>query len=56
MKDLGEANFVLGIQLFRDWKNIMIALYQSSYIDKVLKKFSMKDSKKGGQPSRTGIT
>ena len=56
MKDLGEANFILGIQLFRDWKNIMIVLSQSSYIDKVLKKFSMQDSKKGGQPSRTGIT
>ena len=56
MKDLGEANFVLGIQLFRDQKNRMIALSQSSYIDKVLKKFAMQDSKKGGQPSRTGIT
>ncbi|KAL5583635.1 hypothetical protein UlMin_016077 [Ulmus minor] len=36
--------------------NIMIALSQSSYIDKVLKKFAMQDSKKGGQPSKTGIT
>ena len=34
----------------------MIALSQSSYIDKVLKKFAIKDSKKGGQPSRTRIT
>ena len=41
MKDMGEANFVLGIQLFRDRKNKMIALSQSSYIDKVLKKFAM---------------
>ena len=56
MKDLGEANFVLGIQLFRERKNRMIALSQSSYIDKVLKKFAMQDSNKGGQPSRTGIT
>ena len=56
MKDLGEANFVLGIQLFRDQKNRMIALSQSSYIDKVLKKFAMQDSKKGEQPSRIGIT
>ena len=54
MKDLGEANFVLGIQLFRDRKKRMIALSQSSYIDKVLKKFAMQDSKKRGQPSRTG--
>ena len=34
----------------------MIALPQSSYIDKVLKKFAMQDSKRGGQPSRIGIT
>ena len=33
MKDLGEANFVLGIQLFGDWKKKMIALSQSSYIN-----------------------
>ena len=25
MKELGEANYILGIQLFADWKNIMIA-------------------------------
>ena len=56
MKDLGKTIFFLGIQLFRDRKNRMIALSQSSYIDKVLKKFAMQDSKKGGQPSRTGIT
>ena len=34
----------------------MIVLSQFSYIDKVLKKFAMQDSKKGGQHSRTGIT
>ena len=34
----------------------MIALSQSSYIDKVLNKFAMQDSKQGGQPSKTGIT
>jgi len=32
MKDLGEANYILGIQLFGDWNNIMIAQSQSSYI------------------------
>ena len=56
MKDLGKANFFLGIQLFRDRKNRMIVLSQSSYIDKVLKKFAMQDYKKEGQPSKTGIT
>ena len=56
MKDLGEANFVLGIQIFRDRKNKMIALSQAGYIDKILRRFAMQDSKKGGQPSRSGIT
>lgn len=34
----------------------MIALSQSSYIDKVFKKFAMQDSKKGGQHSSIGIS
>ena len=51
MKDLDKANYVLGIQLFGDWKNKMIALFQSSCINKVFKKFVMQDSNKGGQPS-----
>ena len=55
MKDLGEASYVLGIQLFRDRKNKTITLSQASYIDKVLERFSMKDSKKGAQPFRIGI-
>ena len=47
MKDLDEVNYILGVHLFRDWKNKMIALSQSSYIGKVLKKFEIQDSKKG---------
>ena len=41
MKDLGEASYVLGIQLIRDRKNNFIALSQESYIDKILVRFSM---------------
>ena len=55
MKNLGEANFVLGIQLLGFWKNKMIALSQFSYIDKVFEKLAMQDSNEGGQPSRFGI-
>ena len=46
MKDFGEANYVLGIQLFGDWKRKLIALSQSSYINKVFQKFAMQDSNK----------
>lgn len=55
MKNLGEVNFFLGIQLLGYWKNKMIALSQFSYIDKVFEKLAMQDSNKGGQPSRFGI-
>ena len=56
LNDFGKANYVLGIQLFRDKKNRIIVLSQSLYIDKVLKKFEIQYSKKGGQPSGAGIT
>ena len=34
MKDLENANYVLQIQIFRDRKNKILALSQSTYIDK----------------------
>ena len=46
MKDLGEANFILGIKLWRDCNNRMLGLSQAGYIDKVLERFSMQNSKK----------
>ena len=41
MKDLGEANFILGIKLWQDRKNRMLGLSQARYIDKVLERFSL---------------
>ena len=55
MKDLGEASYIIGIQVIRDRKNKLLALSQSSYIDKVLARFSMQDSKIGLLPTRHGI-
>ena len=52
MKDLGEANFILGIKFWRDRKNRMIGLSQVGYIDKVLEQFSMQNSKRGLLPFR----
>ena len=37
MKDLGEANVILGIKILRD--NDCITLSQSHYVEKILKKF-----------------
>ena len=56
MKDLGEASYVLGIKILRDRKNKLLALSQENYIDKVLERFSMENSKKGQFPTRHGIT
>ena len=55
MKDLGEAQYVLGIKIIRDRKNKIIALSQENYIDSILSKYNMQDSKKGFTPFRFGI-
>jgi hypothetical protein len=55
MKDLGEAGHILGIKLIRDRKNRMLGLSQATYIDVILARFSMQDSKKGFLPFRHGI-
>ena len=39
MKDLGEAAYILGIKIYRDRSRRLIGLSQSTYLDKVLKKF-----------------
>ena len=55
MKDMGEAQYVLGIQIVRNRKNRTLAMSQASYIDKVLSRFKMQDSKRGLLPFRYGI-
>ena len=50
MKDLGETCFVVGIKILRYRSQGILRLSQESYIDKVLDKFSMKDSKPGDTP------
>ena len=55
MKDLGEANYILGIKLLRDRKNKVLALSQASYIDKIVTRFGMENSKRGLLPFKHGI-
>nr|GEW22471.1 hypothetical protein [Tanacetum cinerariifolium] len=50
MKDLGEAAYILGIKIYRDRSRPLIRLSQSAYIDKILKKCKMHNSKKGYLP------
>ncbi|KAJ9544159.1 hypothetical protein OSB04_023866 [Centaurea solstitialis] len=55
MKDLGEAAYILGIKIYRNRSKRLIGLSQSTYIDRILKKFRMDESKKGFIPMQHGI-
>ena len=55
MKDLGEAAYILGIKIYRDRSRRLIGLSQSTYLDKILKKFNMDKSKKGFLPVLQGV-
>ena len=50
MKDLGEASFVLGIEICRDRSRNVLGLSQKSYIERVLKRFNMETCKGGEVP------
>ncbi|KAK8583636.1 hypothetical protein V6N12_067899 [Hibiscus sabdariffa] len=56
MKDLGEAAYILGVKIYRDRSRRILGLSQSTYIDKVLKRFSMEESKRGFLPTMHGIS
>lgn len=45
MKDLGIAKRILGMEIIRDRSNSMLFLHQTSYVLKILKRFSMHESK-----------
>ena len=55
MKDLGEASYILDINIYKDRCKRMLGLFQSRYIDLVLKRFSMDGSKRGYSPMSQGI-
>ena len=55
MKDLGNAGCILGIKIYRDRSRRLIGLSQSAYVDKVVKRFKMEDSKKGNLPMMHGL-
>jgi hypothetical protein len=56
MKDIGEAAYELGIKIYRDRSRRLLALSQSTYLDKVLKRFNMENSKKGDLPVVKGTS
>ncbi|KZV42092.1 hypothetical protein F511_11688 [Dorcoceras hygrometricum] len=54
MKDLGDASFVLGIQIHRARSRGILGLSQKNYIEKVLKRYGMHDCKPGDTPVAKG--
>ncbi|GJY52940.1 retrotransposon protein, putative, ty1-copia subclass [Tanacetum coccineum] len=48
--DLGEAAFILGIKIYRDRSKRLIGLGQNAYMDKILKRYKMDNSKRGHIP------
>ena len=56
MKDLEKVSYILKIKIYRDRSRRMLGLSQKIYIEEVLKKFSMKNSKRRFLSLRYGIT
>ena len=54
MTDLGEAHYCLGIQIIRDRQKGIIEINQAKYIEDVLKRFGMENSKPVATPMQTG--
>ena len=50
MKDLKEAAYILQMKIYRGRSKRLLRLFQSTYINTMLKWFSMKNFKKGYLP------
>nr|GEU68078.1 putative retrotransposon protein [Tanacetum cinerariifolium] len=50
MKDLGDAAYILEIKIYRDRSRRLIGLCQSAYIENILKRYCMENSKRGSSP------
>jgi hypothetical protein len=54
MKDMGAANYVLGIKISRNRKSKLLYLDQEKYLEKILKKFNMSNCKPLSTPISNG--
>jgi hypothetical protein len=54
MKDLGDASYVLGIEIHRDRTKGVLGLSQKSYIDRVLKRYNMHNCSATSGPAVKG--
>jgi len=56
MKDMGEARYVLGVEIFRNRAKKLLDLSQEAYINKILERFRMHYSKLVDTPVEKGLT
>jgi hypothetical protein len=54
MKDMGEADYILGVKIFRDRSKKLLGLLQQTYIKKILECFQMNDCKPIDNPIAKG--
>ena len=54
MKDLGNASYVLGIQIYQDRSKDILGLSQKGYIKKILQRYGMQDCKPLDTPISKG--
>ena len=54
MVDMGEANYVISIEIFRDRSRGVLGLSQKGYIDRVLERFNMQSCSLGIAPILKG--
>ena len=54
MKDLGNASYVLGIQIYQDRSKDILGLSQKGYIEKILQRYGMHDCKPLDTPIAKG--
>jgi hypothetical protein len=54
MKDMGEASYVIGIEIFRDRSRRLLGLSQKAYIERVLERFGMDKCSAGDAPIQKG--
>ena len=55
MKDLGAANYILGMEIKRDRVKRKLWLNQRKYVETILQRFNMQDSKPGNVPIPVGV-
>ena len=55
MKDLGAANYILGMEIKRDREKRKLWLNQRKYVETILQRFNMQDNKAVNVPIPIGV-